>query len=299
MRALNLKNKHNDRIDKGLRNKIDTLDMGDIEYPVSIKDINKFESLNSNISIHVFGYNENDEIYPLRISENIDRPHNIDLLYISEEKKTHYCLIKDFNKLVSTQVSKHNGRVYTCRRCLNPFPEEESLKAHMKYCNTNECILTKMPEKGSTTKFKNHWKSEKVPFIIYADMESILKPIEKCDSDPEKKYTQKYQKHEPVSFSYYIKYSYNDKTFEPRSYRGVNAMEKFVEMLEEDAKTLANIPSANMIFDKKEARMFSKATECWICRGELGEDKVRDHCHYTGKYRGAAHNKCNINFRKP
>ena len=205
LRSLNLKNKHNDRIDKDLRNKIDTLDMSDIKYPVSIKDINKFESLNSNISIHVFGYNENDKIYPLRISENTDRPHNIDLLYISKEKKTHYCLIKDFNKLVSTQVSKHNGRVFTCRRCLNPFPEEESLKAHMEYCNTNECILTKMPEEGSKVSFKNHRKSEKVPFIIYADMESILKPIEKCDSDPEKKYTQKYQKHEPASFSYYIK----------------------------------------------------------------------------------------------
>ena len=221
------------------------------------------------------------------------------MLYISEEVKTHYCLIKDFNKLVGSQVSKHKERVFTCRRCLNPFPKEESLKAHMEYCYTNECIKTNMPEKGSKIIFKNHWKSEKMPFTIYADMESILKPIEKCDSDPEKKYTQKYQKHEPVSFSYYIKCSYNYKTFEPRSYRGVYAMEKFVEMLEEDAKTLANIPSANMIFGKEEERRFSKSTKCWICRGELGEDKVRDHCHYTGKYRGAAHNKCNLKFRKP
>ena len=303
MRALNFKDSHPERIDRDLRGKIDTLDMDDIKYPVSLKDINKFESLNSNISINVFGYNEKDKIYTLRISKYNDRPHNIDLLYISNENeslgKTHYCLIKDFNSLVGSQVSKHKERVYTCRRCLNPFPKEESLKAHMEYCNTKECIKTNMPEKGSKIIFKNHWKSEKMPFIIYADMESILKPIEKCDSDPEKKYTQKYQKHEPVSFSYYIKCSYNDKTFEPRSYRGVHAMEKFVEMLEEDAKTLGNIPSANIIFGKEEERRFSKSTKCWICKGELGEDKVRDHCHYTGKYRGAAHNKCNLKFRKP
>ena len=58
-----------------------------------------------------------------------------------------------------------------------------------------------MPEKGSTVSFKHHWRSERVPFIIYADTESLLKPIQNCDSDPEKKYTQKYQKHEPISFS--------------------------------------------------------------------------------------------------
>ena len=299
LRALNLKNINNENIDRDLRDKVNTLDMGDIKYPVSIKDINKFESLNSNISIHVFEYNENDKIYPLRISKNADRLHNIDLLYISNGEKTHYCLIKFFNKLVSSQVSKHKERVFTCRRCLNPFPKEESLKAHMEYCNTSECIKTNMPEKGSKITLKNHWKSEKVPFIIYADMESILKPIEKCDSDPEKKYTQKYQKHEAVSFSYYIKSSYNDNTFEPRSYRGVDAMEKFVEWLEKDVKTLANIPNAEMIFGEEEARRFNKSTKCWICKDELGEDKVRDHCHYTGKYRGAAHNKCNLKFKKP
>ena len=170
LRALNFKNSNPERIDGDLRGKVDMLNMGDIKYPVSIKDINKFESLNSNISIHVFGYNENDKIYPLRVSKNIDRLHNIDLLYISNEEKTHYCLIKNFNKLISSQVSKHNGRVYTCRRCLNPFPKEESLKTHMEYCNTRECIKTNMPEKGSKIIFKNHWKSEKIPFIIFADM---------------------------------------------------------------------------------------------------------------------------------
>ena len=204
LRALNLKNRNNERIDMDLQSKVNTLDMGNIKYPMELKDINKFESLNSNISIHVFGYNEKDKVYPLRISKTTDRPHNIDLLYISNEEKSHYCLMKDFNKLVSSQISKHNGRVHICRRCLNPFPKEESLKRHEEYCKTNECIKLNMPEKGSTISFKNHWKTEMVPFIIYADTEALLKPIQNCESDPEKKYTNKYQKHEPISFSYYI-----------------------------------------------------------------------------------------------
>ena len=38
---------------------------------------------------------------------------------------------------------------------------------------------------------------------------------------------------------------------------------------------------------------------CWICKQELNTDKVRDHCHYTGKFRGAAHDNCNKKLRIP
>ena len=64
-----------------------------------------------------------------------------------------------------------------------------------------------------------------------------------------------------------------------------------------------------MIFGEKEKEQFNKETKCWICKGEFDDTadkngykkngKVRDHCHFTGKYRGAAHNECNLNYRKP
>ena len=46
---------------------------------------------------------------------------------------------------------------------------------------------------------------------------------------------------------------------------------------------------------------FNESTKCWICQKEFKEDdeKVRDHCHFTGRFRGAAHNSCNLQFRKP
>ena len=44
---------------------------------------------------------------------------------------------------------------------------------------------------------------------------------------------------------------------------------------------------------------FNAANKCHICEKELGEDRVWDHCHITGKYRGAAHNHCNINYKIP
>ena len=50
---------------------------------------------------------------------------------------------------------------------------------------------------------------------------------------------------------------------------------------------------------RKDRNKFEYATKCHICNGELGDDKVWDHCHYTGKYRGAAHAKCNFAFQNP
>ena len=54
-----------------------------------------------------------------------------------------------------------------------------------------------------------------------------------------------------------------------------------------------------MIFTKEDKKQFNTASDCWICGEELGNDRVRDHCHYTGRYRGAAHNSCNLKYRKP
>ena len=67
-------------------------------------------------------------------------------------------------------------------------------------------------------------------------------------------------------------------------------------MLEEDIKIITNFPEKKMIFGEKE--QFDKETKCWICKEEFNNDKVRDHYHFTGRYRGAAHNKCNLNYRK-
>ena len=77
-------------------------------------------------------------------------------------------------------------------------------------------------------------------------------------------------------------------------------MQKFVEWLGKDIKIIANIPAKKMIFGEKEKKkkQYEKETECWICKEDLNDDKVRDHCHVTGRYRGAAHNSCNLKYRK-
>ena len=78
-------------------------------------------------------------------------------------------------------------------------------------------------------------------------------------------------------------------------------------MLEEDIREITNIPEKKMIFEKKkkkkEKERTGNETKCWICKEKFTNDfknyKVRDHCHFTGRYRGAAHNLCNLKYRKP
>ena len=313
LRALNPKDNHPERIDKKLKEKENTLNMEGIEYPVSLKDIDKFERQNPTISITVFGYKEKGNVFPLRVSEYVHtREVDIVLMLIEKNGVKHYTWVKNISRLLSSQVSNHKEKHYFCLRCLNPFWTPKSLEKHSEYCRNHEAVKIEMPEKGKNDilKFENYYKGERLPFIIYADTESLIKPIESCEPNPQSSYTKKYHKHEPISFSYYIK-CFDDNVFKPRlrSYTGEDAMQKFVEWLEKDVKEIANIPEVDMIFGKEEATRYKKETKCWICKGEFDDtadengykknEKVRDHCHYTGRYRGAAHNSCNLKYRKP
>ena len=120
-----------------------------------------------------------------------------------------------------------------------------------------------MPEKGTMLKFKNHHRSEKVPFTVFADFECYNKPMQSCEPNPQSSYTKQYKKHEPSSFCYYIK-CFDDEVYEPKivSYTGEDAAQKFVEMLEEGIKIIANIPERKMIFGKEEKERFDEENKC-------------------------------------
>ena len=189
LRALNPKDDNSERVDKELKLKENILNMEGIEYPVSLKDIDKFEKQNPSISIIVYGYEEIKGVYPLRISKNIDRKHIIRLILIEKDGVKHYVWVKKQSALLSSQVSKHNGRSYFCDNCLNPFWCEVSLKKHLEYCSNHKAVKIEMPGEGTVLKFKNYHRSERVPFMIYVDTESLTKKIETCEPNPGKSYT--------------------------------------------------------------------------------------------------------------
>ena len=314
LRALNPKDKNAERIDNDLKSKQNSINMKGICYPVSLRDINRFEHLNPNISISVVGYNKIDLVHPIKISQYTGCDYDIVLLLLKEavkgengkiEEKTHYTLVKNMSALIASQKNNHKGSRHICLNCFNSFNSPETLKKHKDYCYENESVKILMPQQGTYLRFNKFHHSEKAPFAIYADFESLIKPMDNCDPDPNKSYTKKYQKHEPISFSYYINSSI-DGVFKPvlRIYtktkpEDADAMDVFIKWLEEDVKAIANIKPKQMIFTEEDRKQFNKASDCWICGEYLGNDRVRDHCHYTGRYRGPAHNSCNLEYRKP
>ena len=133
----------------------------------------------------------------------------------------------------------------------------------------------------------------RVPFIVYADFEAFTKPIDTCQCNPEHSFTISYQKHIPSSFCYYIK-CFDDKIYkkDPVIYtaeREEDVAKIFINKLEEDVKDIFNRVDFNkpMIFNE-DKKVSEKSTVCHICGDELGDDRVRDHCHLTGKFRGTA-----------
>ena len=146
----------------------------------------------------------------------------------------------------------------------------------------------------------------RVPFVIDADFEYFTKKILTCSPDGSKSYTKQFQQHKPSGYCYLIK-CFDDNLFEPKldKYTAQSPDEdisqRFISSLENPIKDIYEKfrYKKNLKWTKKDKRAYKASTYCHICEDELLNDKVADHCHLTGKFRGAAHNKCNLEYRTP
>ena len=142
----------------------------------------------------------------------------------------------------------------------------------------------------------------RVPFVVYADFECFVEPADNKIGNG----TVQYQKHTPSGFCYTIKCMeepvYEDKTvLYTAKEDGEDIGKKFVKCLEKDLKEVYEILKTiiPIKMSKQEEEDFKNATACYACGLDLEDDRVRDHCHLTGKYRGAAHSKYNLRMRTP
>ena len=302
IRYLNPQEKDPQRIKKSDKESIEKLDYSGIEFPITIKQINKIEKKNS-IRINVFGYEEKQP-YPIYISDEKYEDH-MELLLITKDENKHYVLIKDFNKFMYQQT-KHKERKHFCMHCLQCFSSERVLNNHKENCiiiNGKQAI--NMPKKGENIlKYTNHHKQQAVPFVIYADFEAITEKIQGCQPNNDKSYTEAYQKHTDCGYGYKVVCRYDDKYTKPINiYRREKAVYKFMEKMLEEVKYCKNIMkkefNKQLITTDNDELSFKLEQKCHICE-ESYKDKdirVRDHCHITGKYRGSAHQDCNLKLR--
>ena len=226
---------------------------------------------------------------------------------ITDGEKWHYLVVKNLSGLLRGITSNHNADFY-CLNCFCAYSTKNKLEKHKQICENHDYCHVEMPTKDNNIIKYNHGeKSIKMPFTIYADLECLLEKMSTCQNDPNKSSTTKINNHTPSGYSIFTNCSFDESKSKIRYYRGDDCMKKFRKDLRKHSTKIINYEKKKMISLTTEEKIhYNKQKVCYICKKELDnnynnkkQQKVRDRCHYTGKYRGAAHNICNLRYKTP
>ena len=306
--ALNLNriDNHPKRISK-IKPFIDQYNWKDIDFPAMGKDWKKFES-NNEIALNILYMPHNTKKINIayKSKHNLTREKQaILLMIISNGEKWHYLTVKTLSGLLRGITSNHNADSY-CLNCFCAYSTKNKLEKHKKICENHDYCHVEMPTKDNNIiKYNRGEKSIKMSFTIYADLECLLEKIDTCENDPNKSYTTKINKHIPSGYSIFTHCSFNESKNKLNYYRENDCMENFCKDLREHSTKIINYEKKkNILLTPEEKKDYYDQKVCYICNKEFDnndndkkQQKVRDHCHYTGKYGGAAHNICNLRYK--
>ena len=305
--ALNIDqiNDHPERISK-IKHFIEKYNWKDINFPSTSKDWKKFE-LNNEVALNILyvphGTKKIEIAY--KSKHNLTREKQVILLMISNGENRHYLIVKNLSRLLRGITSNHDGDFYYLN-CFHSYRTKNKLDAHKKICENHEYCHIEMPTKDNNIiKYNQGEKSIKLSFIVYADLECLLEKMSTCYNTLEESSTTKVNRHTPSGYSIFTHCSFDKSKNKLDYYRGEDCITKFCKDLREHATKIINYEKKDMIpLTKKEEENYNNQKVCYICKKEFDKSdkkhhKVRDHCHYSGKYRGAAHNICNLRYKMP
>ena len=288
---------HPERITKKIKCFINKYNWNDINFPATRKDWNRFEVNNKNVALNVLyvPFNSKKIEIAYKSKYNLVRDNQIILLMISNGENWHYLAVKILSRLLRGITSNHDGDHY-CLNCFHSYRTENKFNAHKKVCENHDCCNIEMPSNDNNLiSYNKGEKSLKLPFIIYADLECLLEKISTCYNNPNLSSTTKINQHVPSGYSIFTNYTF-DKSYNNLShYRGEDCMKRFCKDLKDHATRIVDFKRKFIApLTKDEEDSYDKKNTCHICMKDLDSHKVKDHCYFTGKYRGAAHNTCNI-----
>ena len=254
---------------------LDKLNVKGIRWPMEVAQIEKFERQN-NVSINVYSCeNKRKEVWPLKISKRRDIAP-INLLLFNDKERSHYTLIKDFNRLLSQKPLGLKPKLF-CYYCLHGFDKrysnEEKMKEHMDSCYTYGAQKIRLPKIGNNfIEFSNFHKMLKLPFIIFADFECLNI---KCNNEKADSNTKKLTSHQISGYGYCVVSVFEETKF--HMYRGPDAAEKFLKQIEKEKYRILDLMKK---YDKvmnpltpEQEKMYKNATQCHICKEKIIEDK--------------------------
>ena len=257
-------------------------------------DVHRFNELN-NLSLNIFElnfYQDGDKwkhnLIPIEISKN-DSDKVIDLIVY----KNHYALIKKLHVFLGD-----HHKNFICRRCLNSYTCENALINHKEKCGDDN-ICTIRTSNESHLFWKKHFHKNPLHFRIIADFEAD----NEIDGSNVGDKTINIYKQKPVLNGYYIISELNDVLksgyYEsPLGYDNVDWFVKEVIKLEKKMAFYFKETKKDIIMEQEDEEDYRNNNICRFCEKNIETNKVRDHCHLTGKYRGPAHNTCNINVKQ-
>ena len=219
VRFINPQNKDADIIKKQDKEIAKTLDYRGINFLMKVRDYEIVEE-RFNINVNIFGYR--NKIHPLYVSKKSNE-QVLNVLLISNEEKSHYVFIKDFNRLMYSKT-RHKDRKHFCMACLQNFTTKEILNKHKKICLSINGTQAVLYETGSI-KFKKFDKQIPIPFKIYADTECLLKRID----IPLGKHTKLYQKNIPDSIGAKLVCIDDRFTLPSKIFTGNNCVNDFIK----------------------------------------------------------------------
>ncbi|XP_015795544.1 uncharacterized protein LOC107371910 [Tetranychus urticae] len=266
---------------------INLYDFSDVRGIVTLDLISKFEKKN-NLCINVYTY-DIDESYviPLKINKQLHQ-ETIKLFLYDE----HFYPIRSFNRLASADLTKSR---HFCEFCMNPFTSCEKLDKHKIECVRMSPGNIIMPERGSSKqkiKFKQYKWIQQFPFVIYADFETL-------SVNTQNDY--KIKELPPCSYGLVV-VDWNGVIIKSDFCRGPDVVKNFLPKLfslKHELSTILRDSKKPLIMTDQDDENFVNARKCFICGQGLWSDKVKDHDHLTGKYRGAAHSRCNLALVMP
>jgi len=325
--AENFSDKYKYCIGKNYKQQADRYNFDGITFPTPLSDITKFENNNPNVTVNVYGLDKKFqpplkyptyEVYPLRVVDE-EKTNHFDLLLVTDNNVSHYIYISNFSRLIRAQKTKHTGRVVFCKRCFTSFDNQiykrklsgqEALKQHKLICGAHKPILPKMPKEGDCVMFDAWQNTQRHPFAIYADFETLLVKTDEVKGEN----TKIVHKHEAMSYGLIVKASEDVPTellsehnipTAPVIYRGSESQpdvaRHFIDTVTDISLKIEKLLKTNIsiIMSADDVQTHEAATHCNLCKieftppSEILRRKTANHCHLTGKYRQALCNVCN------
>ena len=137
-------------------------------------------------------------------------------------------------------IRSRRGDFY-CLNCFRSYNTENKLEKHKNVCENHDNCYVKMPEEDNKILKYNHGeKSMKVPFIIYADLESLIEKMNTCYNNPEKLSTTKINNHTASGYSLFTHCSLDTTKNKLDCYRGKNCAKNLCLDLRKHAAKIIN-----------------------------------------------------------